>query len=150
MTTAKHQIRTRCPMNCHPTQCGMLVEVENQRVISIKGDPENPDSRGFLCIRGQATSEILHNPLRLTTPLRRVGKRGEDRWEPITWEDAYTILIEHIQQISRDRIGIWSGHGALATASIRPLIMRFGYMGGFQVWNGEQTSPVSLPLPLTS
>ena len=113
----------------------MLVEVEQERVVSIKGDPENPDSRGFLCMRGQATHEIPHNPLRLRTPLRRVGMRGEDRWEPISWEDAYSILIEHIQQTRRDRMGIWSGHGALATASIRPLIMRFGYMGGFQVWN---------------
>ena len=113
----------------------MLLDVENEQVISIKGDPENPDSRGFLCIRGQATREILNNPQRLSTPLRRVGKRGEDRWEPITWDDAYTILLEHIQQTRRDRVGIWSGHGALATASIRPLIMRFGYMGGFQVWN---------------
>jgi anaerobic selenocysteine-containing dehydrogenase len=113
----------------------MLVDVENEQVTSIKGDPENPDSHGFLCIRGQATHEIPLNPLRLNTPLRRVGERGEDRWEPITWEDAYTILIEHIQQTRRDRVGIWSGHGALATASIRPLIMRFGYMGGFQVWN---------------
>ena len=119
-------------MNCHPTQCGMLVEIERERVASIKGDPENPDSRGFLCMRGQATREIPHNPFRLRTPLRRVGMRGEDSWEPISWEDAYSILIEHIQQTRRDRVGIWSGHGALATASIRPLIMRFGYMGGFQ------------------
>ncbi len=135
MGTAKHQIRTMCPMNCHPTQCGMLVEVEHECVTSIKGDSENPDSRGFLCLRGQATREIPHNPLRLGTPLRRIGGRDEDRWEPISWEDAYSILIEHIQQTRRDRVGIWSGHGALATASIRPLIMRFGYMGGFQVWN---------------
>ena len=135
MTTSRRQIKTMCPMNCHPTQCGMLVEVEHVRVTSIKGDPENPDSRGFLCIRGQATREIPHNPRRLRSPLRRVGKRGEDHWEPIAWEEAYTILIEQIQQTRRDRIGIWSGHGALATASIRPLIMRFGYLGGFQVWN---------------
>jgi len=135
MTTSKRQVRTMCPMNCHPTQCGMLVNVENEQVTSIKGDPENPDSRGFLCIRGQATREILNNPQRLSTPLRRVGNRGEDRWQPITWDDTYTILLEHIQQTRRDRVGIWSGHGALATASIRPLIMRFGYMGGFQVWN---------------
>ena len=135
MTIGRRQIRTMCPMNCHPTQCGMLVEIEHERVTSIKGDPENPDSRGFLCIRGRATIEIPRNPLRFSTPLRRIGMRGEDLWEPISWEDAYSILIEHIQQTRRDRVGIWSGHGALATASIRPLIMRFGYLGGFQVWN---------------
>lgn len=135
MTASRRQLKTMCPINCNPTQCGMLVEVEHERVISIKGDPENPDSRGFLCIRGQATREIPQNPLRLRSPLRRVGKRGEDRWEPISWEDAYSLIADQIQQTRRDRVGIWAGHGALATSSIRPLFMRFGYLGGFQVWN---------------
>src|SRR5713101_6124998 len=77
MSASGHQIKTMCPMNCNPTYCGMLVEVENDRVITIKGDPENPDSRGFLCMRGHATREIPRNPRRLLSPLRRVGKRGE-------------------------------------------------------------------------
>ncbi len=135
MATSRRQIRTMCPMNCHPTQCGMLVEVEEGRVAAIRGDPHNPDSRGFLCMRGQATREIPQNPRRLRTPLRRVGARGENRWEAISWEDAYALIIEHIGQTRRDRVGIWAGHGALATASIRPLFMRFGYLGGFNVWN---------------
>ena len=135
MPPSRHQLRTMCPMNCHPTQCGMLVEVEDERVVSIKGDPLNPDSRGFLCVRGQATREIPQNPRRLLTPLRRRGARGEDRWEPLSWEDTYSLIVERILQTRRDRVGIWAGHGALATASIRPLFMRFGYLGGFQVWN---------------
>jgi anaerobic selenocysteine-containing dehydrogenase len=135
MAGDRRQIRTMCPMNCHPTQCGMLVEVAQEKVISIKGDPDNPDSRGFLCVRGQATREIPANPLRLHTPLRRAGRRGEDCWEPISWEEAYFLILEHIQQTNRGRVGIWAGHGALATASIRPLFMRFGYLGGFNVWN---------------
>lgn len=131
----RRQIRTMCPMNCHPAQCGMRVEVEGERVVSVKGDPQNPDSRGFLCIRGQATREIPRNPRRLLAPLRRAGARGEDRWEQITWEEAYSLIVERIQQTRRDRVGIWAGHGALATASIRPLFMRFGYLGGFNIWN---------------
>lgn len=135
MLASRRQLRTMCPMNCHPTQCGMLIEVEQERVVSIKGDPQNPDSRGFLCVRGQATREILQNPRRLLTPLQRIGVRGEDRWEAVSWEDAYSLIVERIQRTRRDRVGIWAGHGALATASIRPLFMRFGYLGGFQVWN---------------
>ncbi|HZR42656.1 MAG TPA: molybdopterin-dependent oxidoreductase [Ktedonobacteraceae bacterium] len=135
MTTSKQQIRTLCPMNCNPTHCGMIVEVTDNRVTSIKGDPQNPDSRGFLCLRGQATHEIPGNPRRLLTPLQRIGPRGSDRWEPISWDDAYALIVERIQQTRRDRVGIWMGHGALTTSSIRPLIMRFGYLGGLQVWN---------------
>ena len=48
-------VRTMCPMNCHPTLCGMLADVEDGKVVAVRGDPENPDSRGFLCIRGQAS-----------------------------------------------------------------------------------------------
>src|SRR5262245_51946099 len=55
-------VRTMCPMNCHPTLCGMLVEVEDDRLIGVRGDPDNPDSQGFLCVRGQASREIIGNP----------------------------------------------------------------------------------------
>ena len=58
----KRQITTMCPMNCLPTQCGMTVEVEENKLLSLKGDPHNPDSRGFLCIRGRATQEIFEIP----------------------------------------------------------------------------------------
>ena len=81
-------VRTMCPMNCHPTFCGMVVTVEDGRVARIAGDPDNPDSRGFLCVRGQAAHEILANPRRLSRPLQRVGPRGADQWEPIEWDEA--------------------------------------------------------------
>jgi anaerobic selenocysteine-containing dehydrogenase len=71
-------VRTMCPMNCHPTLCGMLAEVEDGRLLGVHGDPDNPDSRGFLCIRGQASREIIGNPARVLHPLIRVrrGARG--------------------------------------------------------------------------
>src|SRR5438132_12914701 len=72
-------VRTMCPMNCHPTLCGMLVEIEDGRLLGVRGDPDNPDSRGFLCIRGQASREIIGNPRRLLHPLVR-ARRGEDAW----------------------------------------------------------------------
>jgi anaerobic selenocysteine-containing dehydrogenase len=46
-------VRTMCPMNCHPTLCGMLAETDNGRLVAVRGDPDNPDSRGFLCVRGR-------------------------------------------------------------------------------------------------
>jgi len=49
MVSARRTLRTMCPMNCYPTLCGMLVEVGDGRLIGVKGDPENPDSQGFLC-----------------------------------------------------------------------------------------------------
>lgn len=132
---SRRQITTMCPMNCHPTYCGMIVEVEGDNVVALKGDPENADSRGFLCIRGRASHEIINNPKRLLFPLRRTGRRGEDAWEAISWEEALSLIAGQIQQTSRDRVGIWPGHGSLVTGINRSLLMRFGYLGGFQIWN---------------
>lgn len=131
----KRQITTMCPMNCHPTQCGMRVEVEDDRLVTLKGDPHNPDSRGFLCVRGQATREIFDNPQRLLTPLRRVGKRGEDAWEACSWDEAYTMIVESIEQTQSERVGVWRGHGIGTTGISSPLLSRFGYLGGFQSWS---------------
>ena len=61
----RRRVRTMCPMNCHPTLCGMLVDIEDGRLVGVAGDPENPDSRGFLCVRGQASREVIDNPARL-------------------------------------------------------------------------------------
>lgn len=51
-------IRTMCPMNCHPTLCGMLATVEAGRLVEVRGDKANPDSQGFLCVRGHAAGPI--------------------------------------------------------------------------------------------
>lgn len=130
------QITTMCPMNCTPTQCGMIVEVEGNKLLSLKGDPQNPDSRGFLCIRGQASREIFENPKRLVQPLRRVGERGEDRWEACSWDEAYAMIVAVIEQTQPERVGIWRGHGAGTTGSAGSALMnRFAALGGFQQWS---------------
>ncbi|QBD74576.1 hypothetical protein EPA93_00635 [Ktedonosporobacter rubrisoli] len=131
----RQQVKTLCPMNCHPTYCGMVVETEQNLFKTLKGDRDNPDSRGFLCLRGRASAEIVDNPRRLLYPLRRLGRRGEDRWEPITWDEALSLITERIQRTRRDRVGIWPGHGSIVMGATASLIMRFGYMGGFQIWN---------------
>ncbi len=133
---ATRTVRTMCPMNCHPTFCGMLVDVaDDGRVLGVTGDPDNPDSRGFLCIRGRAAVEIPDNGRRLTRPLVRDGRRGEDRWRPVSWSEALDRIGSAIDATRRERVGLWFGHGAHVTGINRPLIMRFGHLGGMQVWN---------------
>src|SRR6266851_4095487 len=132
----KRQVTTMCPMNCLPTQCGMTVEVEENRVLSLKGDRHNPDSQGFLCMRGRATQEIFENPKRLLHPLRRVGERGEDRWEPCSWDEAYAMIVAAIQRTQPERVGLWRGHGIGTTGPTGTmLVSRFSLLGGFQQWS---------------
>ncbi len=130
----KRQVTTMCPMNCLPTQCGMTVEVENNKLLTLKGDEHNPDSRGFLCIRGRATREIFDNPKRLLSPLRRVGARGDDRWEACSWDDAYAMIVDAVKQTQPERVGLWRGHGIGTTGVLPTLVSRFGLVSGFQQW----------------
>src|SRR2546428_67640 len=94
-------VRTMCPMNCHPTLCGMLVDVEDGKVAAVHGDPDNPDSRGFLCIRGHAAREIIGNPQRLLHPLRRSPRSGA--WQRTTWEDALDAIAERQRAAAKRR-----------------------------------------------
>ena len=49
MTGATQKLPTMCPMNCHPTLCGMVAEIEDKKLVKISGNKDHPDSRGFLC-----------------------------------------------------------------------------------------------------
>src|SRR5258707_12921903 len=103
-------VRTMCPMNCHPTLCGMLVEIEDGRVLSVKGDPDNPDSQGLLCIRGQASREIIGNPERLLHPMVR-NRRGGD-WRLASWAEGLDRIAERMRDANRRAGATWTGAGA--------------------------------------
>jgi anaerobic selenocysteine-containing dehydrogenase len=130
-------VRTMCPMNCHPTLCGMLVDVEDGRVVGVHGDPDNPDSRGFLCIRGQASIEILDNPRRLLHPEIRTARSGA--WRRVSWDDALDLLAERMRAAGREAVATWSGHGLFAnnygTRLHSHLLRRFSNLYGCQWWN---------------
>jgi anaerobic selenocysteine-containing dehydrogenase len=131
-------VRTMCPMNCHPTLCGMLVEVEGDRLVSVRGDPDNPDSQGFLCIRGQASREIIDNPGRLLHPMIRVA-RGRDEWRRAGWDEALDLIVARMQAAGPAAVGAWSGHGLFAnnygTRVASHLLRRFTNLYGAQWWS---------------
>jgi anaerobic selenocysteine-containing dehydrogenase len=131
--------RTMCPMNCHPTLCGMTVDVEDGKLVAIKGDPDNPDSRGFLCVRGQASKEIIDNPRRLSRPLVRAG-RGDTSWRETTWAEALDLVALHMRAAGPRAVGTWSGHGLGAnnygTRISSHLLRRFANLYGCQWWTG--------------
>ena len=94
-------VRTMCPMNCHPTLCGMLVEIEDGRVLSVKGDPDNPDSQGFLCVRGQAAKEIIGNAARLLYPMVR-DRRGGGDWRRVGWDEVLDRIDRTMLVVTHD------------------------------------------------
>ncbi len=83
-------------------RCRILVHEKNGKILSIKGDPKYPDK--MPCIRGLNYHKTFLGEDRLTTPLKRIGKRGEGKFEPITWDEAIDIITKEWIRI-RDTYG---------------------------------------------
>src|SRR3989441_543794 len=81
-----------CPLDC-PDTCSLTVTVEEDRIVEIRGSHAHPYTGGVLCAKvPQAYPEFVHWAGRLRTPLRRVGARGEGRFERITWGEALDAI----------------------------------------------------------
>ncbi len=81
------------------TACGIIASVKDGRLLTIKGNPADPNSQGAICGKGAAGPSILYDPYRVLYPLRRVGKRGEGKWKRITWEEAYSEIADRLKKI---------------------------------------------------
>ncbi|WP_153099308.1 molybdopterin-containing oxidoreductase family protein [Paraburkholderia hayleyella] len=92
--------RAVCPHDC-PDTCAMRVTVENERVIKVNGDPDHPPTNGVLCTKVSRYAERVHHPQRLTVPMKRVGPKGVGRFEPITWDHAYSLAAHRLSDIAR-------------------------------------------------
>lgn len=71
----------------------ILCYVENGRLVKIEGNPESIRNRGKICSKGQAGISQVYDPDRLLYPLLRAGKRGQGKWERISWDKALDLLI---------------------------------------------------------
>ncbi len=80
--------------------CGLTIEHDGKQVVSIKGDKDDPLSRGHICPKAIALQDIHADPDRLKTPVRRT----ENGFEPISWEDAFDLVESKLMQI-RERHG---------------------------------------------
>jgi len=122
MREIKHSV---CPHDC-PSQCGLAVTLDDGRITSVTGDPDHPFTRGVICGKVHEYAERVYAPTRVLTPLRRVGAKGEGRFEPISWDAA----LEDIAHRWRRIIAQW---GAEA-------ILPFSYggtLGLLQYWAGH-------------
>jgi anaerobic selenocysteine-containing dehydrogenase len=91
-------VPTTC-FNCE-SACGLLAYVDREtlQVRKFEGNPEHPGSRGRNCAKGPATLNQIQDPDRILFPLRRSGKRGEGKWEEVTWDEALDDIAGRIRQ----------------------------------------------------
>src|SRR6202022_250439 len=92
--------RAVCPHDC-PDTCAMRVTVENGRAIKVVGDPDHAPTQGVLCTKASRYAERVHHPQRLTVPLKRVGRKGEGRFERISWDEAFTLAAARLSEIAQ-------------------------------------------------
>ncbi len=107
-------MRSVCPHDC-PSACALRVAVRDGRLAEVTGDPAHPFTQGVICGKVRAYAERVHSPLRVLHPLRRVGAKGEGRFERIGWDDAVGEIAERWRNIM-------ARHGAEA-------ILPFSYAG---------------------
>jgi len=91
-------VKTHCARMDHGG-CGLLVGVKDNKIVKIKGDPDGFLNKGYICPKGVASPDRLTHPDRLKYPLKRVGKRGDGKWERISWEEALQYTAENLNKI---------------------------------------------------
>lgn len=90
--------RSVCPHDC-PDTCGLLVGVEGDRIVSVKGDPDHPFTRGAVCVKVKHYPERIHSPNRIMHPLRRTGQKGAGAFERISWDEAMNEIVDRYKKI---------------------------------------------------
>jgi anaerobic selenocysteine-containing dehydrogenase len=131
-TASSRTVDGTCHHDC-PDSCGWTVSVEESGstavAVKLRGNPEHPYSAGELCPKVNRFLDRVYSPDRLLHPMRRVGPKGEGRFEPITWDDALTEIAEQLHAVIAE-------HGAEAVlpfsdAGNQSLLAMMGLSGRF-------------------
>jgi anaerobic selenocysteine-containing dehydrogenase len=120
-------VRAVCPHDC-PDTCALLVTVADGVAIEVKGDPDHPTTAGVLCNKVSRYTERTYHPDRLLYPMQRVGKKGEGRFERVSWDQALATIAEKLGGIAaRDPLGIvpYSYAGTMGLVQGEAMATRF-------------------------
>ncbi len=95
-SASKHSV---CALDC-PDACALLIDVEDGRGSRLRGDPAHPVTRGFLCGKVAKYLDREYSADRLLYPQRRVGAKGEGRFERVTWDEALDTIAGKLARMS--------------------------------------------------
>lgn len=136
---------------CHlcEAMCGVVIEHQGEQILSIKGDPDDPLSRGHICPKAVALQDLQNDPDRLRQPMKRVGSE----WMPVSWDHAYEEIEHRFKAIRREHgkhsLAFYAGnptaHSAGAILFLPNLIRAFAGRNRFSATSVDQ-----LPHMLTS
>ncbi|HSR05962.1 MAG TPA: molybdopterin-dependent oxidoreductase, partial [Bryobacteraceae bacterium] len=111
-----------CALDC-PDACGLLVHIEDGRATKLRGDPDHPVTRGFLCGKVAQYLEREYSPDRLLYPQKRTGAKGQGRFTRISWDEALNTIASRLAAIAQE-------HGPES-------ILPYSYAGTMGLLNGS-------------
>jgi anaerobic selenocysteine-containing dehydrogenase len=124
-TSDRRTVHRVCPF-CEAT-CGLAVAVEGDSIVTVRGDEDDPFSRGFLCPKAYGLKQLHGDPERLRRPVRRTA----DGWEEIGWDEAYREVASRLLAVrekhGNDAIGMYTGNPVvhdLGALLYRPVLQR--------------------------
>ena len=122
--------RTICDICTPGPQCGIDAYIKDGKVIKVEGTDGFPSNNGILCTKGAASRQYIYREDRLKTPMKRVGKRGEGKFEPISWDEAMDICARELNKV-KDTYGAESVTFLCGyTKWFRPWLHRLAYSFG--------------------
>ena len=131
---------TLCDICCPGTHCGVTAYVKDGQILKVEGTDGHPFNEGKLCPKGAANRQYIYRKDRIHTPLRRVGQRGEGKFEPISWDEAYREIAQRLlsakAEYGADSVAFFSGY----TKWYRQYLHRFAYSFGSINYGSECSS----------
>ncbi|MEV2189226.1 molybdopterin-dependent oxidoreductase, partial [Streptomyces sp. NPDC047966] len=126
------QVPGACPLDC-PDGCSWQVTVRDGEAVALRGTPDHPYTRGTLCVKVNQFLEHTRAPDRLLHPLRRVGRKGEGRFERISWDSALEEVARRLSETIERHGGeaIWPYQGTGTLGFLQGLQGR----AGSRLWN---------------
>lgn len=132
--------RTMCDICTPGPQCGVDAYVKDGKIIKIEGTSGFPTNNGALCTKGASGRQYIYRPDRIKTPMKRVGARGENKFEPVSWEEALQIVADSMNDIKQkwgpESVAFMSGYPKW----YRPWLHRLAYSFGSPNYLTESSS----------
>lgn len=82
-----------------PGGCGIRVRMIDGMAVKVEGNPLHPLNKGKVCPKGQAGLQLLYHPNRIKEPLKKVGERGKNNWQPISWDEALAMVSDKLLEL---------------------------------------------------
>ena len=119
--------------------CGVTFQVQGEgpaaRILSVRGNPDDPLSRGHICPKAVALKDIHEDPDRLRQPVKRVVRDGQTTWQPIGWEEAFDLVVDQLARVREQH-----GANAVAVYQGNPNVHNWGCITHAQGFLGQLKS----------